>query len=68
MEYERILSFEEKQTLYRDGYVTLKNVIPQKILLGALDALETHDHEFDKRLGYDRRMTDLINRSHLILN
>ena len=31
MEYERILSFEEKQTLYRDGYVTLKNVIPQNL-------------------------------------
>ena len=65
MEYERILSFEEKQSLHRDGYVILKNVIPHKILLGALDALKTHDHDFDKRLGYDRRMTDLINRSHL---
>lgn len=65
MEYERILSFEEKQSLHRDGYVILKNVIPHKILSGAIDALKTHDHDFDKRLGYDQRMTDLINRSHL---
>ena len=66
MEYERILSFEEKQSLHRDGYVILKNVIPHKILSGALDALKTHDHDFDKRLGYDQRMTDL--KTDLISN
>ena len=60
MKYERILSFEEKQSIYRNGYVILKMLF-HKILFKALDALKTHDHDFDKRLGYDLRMTDLIN-------
>ena len=59
----RILNLDEKQALYKDGYVILKEVIPDKILKEARNALSGHSSGFDKRLGYDARMTDLINTS-----
>ena len=59
----RILNLDEKQALYNDGYVILKKVIPDKILKEASNALTAHSSGFDKRLGYDSRMTDLINQS-----
>ncbi len=61
----RILILDEKQALYNDGYVILKKVIPDKILKEARNALSGHSSGFDKRLGYDSRMTDLINKSSL---
>ncbi len=61
----RILNLDEKQALYKDGYVILKKVIPDKILKEARNALSGHSSDFDKRLGYDARMTDLINKSSL---
>ena len=61
----RILNLDEKQALYNDGYVILKKVIPDKILKEARNALTGHISDFDKRLGYDSRMTDLINQSSL---
>ena len=65
MEDGRILNLDEKQALYDDGYVILKKVIPDKILKEARNALTRHSSDFDKRLGYDSRMTDLINQSSL---
>ena len=61
----RILNLDEKNALYKDGYVILKKVIPDKILKEARNALSGHSSDFDKRLGYDARMTDLINKSSL---
>ena len=61
----RILNLDEKNALYKDGYVILKKVIPDKILKEARNALSGHSSGFDKRLGYDARMTDLINKSSL---
>ena len=43
----------------------MKRVIPEKILKEAHNALTRHSSDFDKRLGYDSRMTDLINNSSL---
>ena len=60
-----ILHLDEKKALYKDGYVILKKVIPDKILKEARNALIGHNSEFNKRLGYDSRMTDLINQSSL---
>ena len=65
MGYGRILNLDEKQALYNDGYVILKRVIPDKILKEARNALTGHSSDFDKRLGYDSRMTALINNSSL---
>ena len=65
MESELILNLDQKRSLYNDGYVVIRKAITPKILSNSIEALKSHDHEFDKRLGYDSRMTDLINNSDL---
>ena len=65
MESELILNLDQRKSLYNDGYIILRKVISPKLLSNSIEALKSHDHEFDKRLGYDSRMTDLINKSHL---
>ncbi|MEM7141832.1 MAG: hypothetical protein AAF548_12455 [Actinomycetota bacterium] len=59
----RILTLDEKRTLYRDGYVVVKNAVAPDVVDAALDRIARAERgEF---LGYDPAMTDLINRSSL---
>jgi hypothetical protein len=56
-----VLSHEQKLALYRDGYVILKNVVPQALVDRALDRIKRA--EKGENLGPANEMTDLVNAS-----
>ena len=63
MRTERHLSIEEKESLYRDGYVVVKNAVDPKLVDTALASLKTPERGV--YVGAKPVMTDLINRSDL---
>lgn len=59
----RVLTLDEKETLYRDGYVVVKHAVSEEVVDAALARIDRAERgEF---LGYEPEMTDLINRSSL---
>ena len=57
------LTLEQKQTLYRDGYVVVKNAVSQSIVDAALDChANTQKGDYS---GRKKPMTDLVNASSI---
>ena len=63
-----LLSFEQRQGLYRDGYLVVRNAVAPELVQAALDRI--HSDAPSNELGTDSAMTDLVNRSTItpILN
>ena len=58
---ERHLTLEEKQALYRDGYIIVKNAVARELVDAALDRIKrANKGEF---IGTSQAMTDLVNAS-----
>ncbi|MAV27424.1 MAG: hypothetical protein CMQ05_15155 [Gammaproteobacteria bacterium] len=63
------LSIEEKQTLYRDGFIILKQAVPPSVVEEAQARINGGGHVVGRRhekgtyLGDDPAMTDLVNKS-----
>ena len=60
---ERILSPEEKKTLYNDGYVIIKNAVSSKLVEAALNRIKKARK--GENLGTEPEMTDLVNASQI---
>ncbi len=62
------LSLEQKHMLYRDGYIILRNAIPQGMVDAARDRMK--NAQKGENLGGTKVMTDLVNASSItpILN
>ena len=56
-----LLSFEQRQGLYRDGYLVVRNAVAPELVQAALDRI--HSDAPSNELGTDSAMTDLVNRS-----
>lgn len=56
------LNLEQKQTLYRDGYIVLKNAVSQQLVDAALDRLRNPVE--GQYAGAAKEMTDLVNASN----
>ena len=68
MTHANTLSAEEKQSLYDDGYIVVKQAVPTEVVDAALDQLDSS--EKPGVLGSAAELTDLVNKSTItpILN
>lgn len=57
------LTLEQKQTLYRDGYIVVKNAVSQSLVDAALDCHKTTKE--GEYAGAKQPMTDLVNASSI---
>ena len=57
------LNQNQKQTLYRDGYVVLKSAVSQQLVHAALDVIEKQQQ--GTNLVIESTLTDLINKSSI---
>lgn len=55
------LSLEQKRTLYRDGYIILRNAISEELVEAAKNKIKNANR--GDRLGGSKEMTDLVNAS-----
>lgn len=55
------LSLDEKRTLYRDGYVIIKQAVPEELVMAALARIKAAKKR--EHLGRTQEMTDLVNAS-----
>lgn len=64
----RLLTLEEKRSLYRDGYIIVRNAVSPELVEAALGRIR--DAEKGENLATAREMTDLVNASSItpILN
>ncbi len=53
----------QKRSLYKDGYIILRNVVSEKLVQAALDRI--HAAKRGENIGGEREMTDLINASSI---
>lgn len=53
------MTLEQKRDFYRDGYVILKNVVPQDMVVAAHARIERRKE--GENLAKAREMTDLVN-------
>jgi hypothetical protein len=58
---DRTLSDEEKQSLYRDGYIIVRNAVPSALVDAALARIKAAKK--GENLGGTPEMTDLVNAS-----
>lgn len=58
-----MLTPEQKQDLYRDGYVVLKNAVSEDLVGAALNRIKNANPK--EYLGSDSAMTDLLNKSSI---
>ena len=56
-----VLTFDEKQSLYRDGYVVVRGAVPPELVAAALQRIERATK--GDGLANDGALTDLVNRS-----
>lgn len=59
----RHLTIEDKKSLYRDGYIVVKNAVSDDLVNGALAALKLPKR--GQYLGSEPVMTDLVNKSDI---
>lgn len=52
---------EQKRTLYKDGYIVVKNAVSDDLVASALTRIEAATK--GEKLGQDATMTDLVNAS-----
>jgi len=57
------LTLDQKRSLYKDGYIILRNVVSEKLVQAALDRI--HAAKRGENIGGEREMTDLINASSI---
>ena len=57
------LTLEQKCTLYRDGYVILRNAVSKELVEGALRRI--HEAKEGALLSKEKEMTDLVNASSI---
>ncbi len=57
------LTLAQKQTLYRDGYIVVRNAVPPDLVAAALQRIKTAAK--GENLWQDRSMTDLVNASSI---
>ena len=57
------LTLDQKRSLYKDGYIILRNVVSEKLVQAALDRI--HAAKRGENIGSEREMTDLINASSI---
>ena len=55
------LSLEQKQDLYHDGFIVLKNVVPKDLIQGAINRIKKANK--GENLGGEKQMTNLVNAS-----
>lgn len=60
---DRTLTVDEKQSFYDDGYVIVKNVVPQDVLQRALQDLNQKEPRIS--LSKEESQTNLINKSQI---
>lgn len=63
MTKSRTLTREEKLSLYRDGYVVVKNAVSQDLVAAALQRIKSAKK--GENLGAEKTMTDLVNASDI---
>ena len=59
MQHAEAMSLQQKRDFYRDGYVVLKNVVPQAMVEAAHVRIESRKE--GENLAKAREMTDLVN-------
>ena len=52
------LTLDQKRSLYKDGYIILRNVVSEKLVQAALDRI--HAAKRGENIGGEPEMTDLI--------
>ena len=57
------LTLDQKRSLYRDGYIILRNAVSENLVRGALDRI--HSAQRGENIGSESEMTDLINASSI---
>ena len=55
------LTLDQKRSLYKDGYIILRNAVSEKLVQAALDRI--HAAKRGENIAGEPEMTDLINDS-----